>query len=70
MMDKEKEMMRILGILMIAGVMIMIFSYVLNIIKFFDCDFSGPYKCEVTRGVGIIVPPVGVITGFMDFEDR
>lgn len=41
-------------------------GWIKNIIKLSDCDFESPYKCEIFHAVGII-PPVGAITGYMDF---
>jgi len=41
-------------------------GWVKNVIKLSNCDFEPPYKCEVVHAIGII-PPVGMITGWMDF---
>jgi hypothetical protein len=41
-------------------------GWVKNIIKFTQCDFEAPYKAEIIHGVGLL-PPVGMITGWMDF---
>lgn len=51
----------ILGIFLLASI-----GYIMNIMKLSDCDFKEPYKCEVFHTVGLL-PPVGVITGWMDF---
>jgi hypothetical protein len=40
-------------------------GWVKNIIKLSDCDFEPSYKAEVIHLVGLI-PPVGMITGWMD----
>ena len=40
-------------------------GWVKNIIKLSNCDFVGPYKCEVIHAVGIF-PPVGMITGWLN----
>lgn len=40
-------------------------GWVKNIIKLSSCDFEAPYKAEVIHGIGII-PPVGMITGWLD----
>jgi hypothetical protein len=33
------------------------------------CDFEAPVKAEVIRSVGVIIPVVGVVTGYIDIED-
>ena len=53
---------------MVFGVVIFVVvavGWVKNIIKLSDCDFEAPYKCEVVHAVGV-VPPVGMITGWLD----
>ena len=39
---------------------------VLNLVKFFKCDFNSPYKCEVIHVLGAVTG-IGVITGYFDF---
>jgi len=52
-----------------AVVILALAGWVGNIVKFAGCDFKSPYKAEVIRGVGIIVPVVGAVTGYLDIED-
>ena len=55
----------------VAGVIYILFfvSWGANLVKLTECDFESPYKCEVIRGIGVApLAPVGVITGFMNFE--
>jgi hypothetical protein len=40
-------------------------GWVKNIIKFADCDFEAPYRCETVHALGLF-PPVGMITGWLD----
>lgn len=40
-------------------------GWVKNLIKLSECDFEPSYKAEVIRIVGII-PPVGMVTGWLD----
>lgn len=44
-------------------------GYVYNICRFCFLDFKPSYKAEVIRGVGIFIPPVGAITGFIPIYD-
>ena len=55
-------------IMAIAG--FSLYGYVANIVKFCHCDFEQPLQSEVIRGIGIIVGPMGVVTGYMDIEDK
>ena len=36
-----------------------------NVYKFAKCDFEPSYKTEIIRGVGIVVPPVGWVLGWV-----
>lgn len=36
--------------------------WLVNIVKFANCDFDAPYKEEFIHIVGIIVPPSSIIT--------
>ena len=55
-------------ILILMG-FIAFFSWGVNLVKLTECDFEAPYKCEVIRGIGVApLAPIGVITGFMNFE--
>lgn len=38
----------------------------LNIWGLCQCDFQPSYKAEVIRVVGVFVPPVGSVVGFID----
>ncbi len=46
------------------------YGYVHNIIMLCNDDFKAPYKTEVIRGVGIVVPPVGWIAGYITFDEE
>lgn len=42
-------------------------GYFLNIYKLAtETDFEAPYKAEVIRGAGVLIPPVGAIAGYFD----
>ena len=49
-----------LFILIIVGT-----GWVKNLIKLTECDFEPSYKAEVIHIVGLI-PPVGMVTGWLD----
>jgi hypothetical protein len=46
-----------------------IYGWVNNIVQFCKCDFEAPYKAEVCRGIGVIIPPVGCVEGFLHIND-
>lgn len=58
-----------LGLAIIGFYILAVWGYIANIYKLTDCDFDKPYKAEVIRVVGIVVPPVGCVTGFMHIDD-
>jgi hypothetical protein len=55
----------------ISFVILASIGYGLNIMKLAtECDFQGPYKAEMIRGIGIVVPPSGAIMGYLEIEDN
>lgn len=36
--------------------------YVVNFVKFVNCDFTQPYKDEILHLIGVIIPPLSIIT--------
>ena len=58
------------GLLIVLMVTIMPIGYFLNIYKLLQCDFEPSYKSECIRGLGVAVPPMGSIAGYMEFEDN
>lgn len=44
-------------------------GWVSNIYQLFKCDFESPYKAEAIRAVGIVVAPMGAVTGFFHIDD-
>ena len=48
---------------MLAFYLLLVGSWVGNIIKFTDCDFEAPYRCEVIHGAGIL-PGVALVTAW------
>lgn len=59
----------ILSLVLVAVVIAMPVGYILNIVKFCQCDFESPVKAEIIRGIGIIIVPVGVICGYFTIKD-
>jgi len=56
-------------IIVVLIAVVPIAGYVKNIARLIDCDFASPYKAEILRGVGVVMPPVGMIMGYCDIED-
>ena len=62
--------MKSLGSLIVLGVaLVCLFGWGANIVKLVKCDFEPSYKAECIRTIGIVVPIVGAVTGYMDIED-
>jgi len=55
----------VIVLLFVGGVV----GYCLNIYKFASCDFEAPIKAEVIHGVGIIIPAIGAVTGYMSLGE-
>ena len=46
-------------------------GFVLNVVKAFtECDYESPYKCEVVRVLGITIPIIGGVVGYMSFDNE
>lgn len=58
-----------LGFVIVGIYILLVWGYIANIYKLTECNFKAPYKAEVIRVVGIVVPPVGCVTGFMHIDD-
>ena len=43
-------------------------AYVVNAIKFTECDFEKDYKCEVIHGIGLIPSPAAIFTVWFDTD--
>ena len=43
--------------------------WVVNVIKFVDCDFESDYRCEAIHGAGVFIPPASFITMWFDDDE-
>jgi hypothetical protein len=53
----------------LTGTLVLVFmmiGYIFNGVKFVNCDFEAPYKCEIIHGIGLI-PVFGPFLGWWDF---
>lgn len=48
---------------------LLIIGWCVNIVRLFCANFEEPHKNEVIRIVGIVVPPVGGVVGYINIED-
>ena len=60
----------IFGIIYLAVIALLICGYFANIYKLTQLDFEPNYKAEAIRIVGIPIAPLGVIAGFITFEEE
>lgn len=61
-----KELFKAVVILIVV---VFCFGWGLNIVKLTKCDFNVPAKAEIIRVIGIPVPIIGAIVGYMDIDD-
>jgi hypothetical protein len=58
----------VLGILIILLLLGSVAGYVMNVIKFIQCNFASPYKEEVFRFIGFFGP--GIVLGWIDLNEK
>lgn len=56
-------------IVIVGFICSLFFGYVLNVVKLTQCDFEPSYKAEFCRTIGVFIPPVGVIEGYLTIKD-
>ena len=44
-----------------------VIAFVANAIKFSECDFVSPYRCEAIHGIGLL-PPAAIVTVWFDSD--
>lgn len=66
---KKKSGVTIVELISIFIILLPAIGYVANIYKLTQCDFKEPYRAEAIRAIGLI-PVVGMITGYMEIEDK
>ena len=50
-------------------VMVLVFglsAWVWNAVKLASCDFESNYRCEALHVIGLVVPPLSIITVWFD----
>lgn len=58
--------MKLLFIIQIVILLVIGTGWVKSIVHLSNCDFEPAYKAEVIYGVGVLVPPVGAVVGWME----
>ena len=43
-----------IGTILLVGVLLFALAWVVNAVKFVNCDFDAPYRCEVLHGIGLV----------------
>ena len=56
----------VLGIVIISSMFV---GYVRNVVGLVKCDFEPVGKEEIVRTVGVFIPPIGMIVGYIDIDD-
>lgn len=60
-----------LGLFALIVWLALIIGWVMNIYKLVaHDDFESPYKAEVLRTVGVFVAPLGLVLGYITFDEE
>ena len=51
-------------------VAVVFIGYWANVVFLLRCDFKPSYREEGLRTVGVFVPPVGVVMGYLSLEEK
>lgn len=51
-----------IGVISVLIYATIIISWIVNLIKLIQCDFASPFKEEVIHLLGVLVPPISLIT--------
>ena len=60
----------VLAIIYLVVLVLVVGGYVTNLYKLTQLDFEPNYKAEAIRIIGIPVAPLGVIAGFVTFDEE
>lgn len=47
-----------------------IVGWLMNVVALCRLDFREPFKAEAIRIVGVFVPPVGAVAGYVTFDEE
>jgi len=50
------------AILVIAFMLFAVCAFLVNAYKLIQCDYESPWKCEAVHALGLVVPPLSLIT--------
>jgi len=59
---KSQKGYTITELLLLIAIIAVIGSYLVNVIKFTQCDFEAPYQCEIVHGAGLLPLPIAPLT--------
>ena len=65
MLNNKRGYAEVMAIFVILFYLVIGFGWVMNVVKFTQCDFEPSYKAEVIRAIGLVTP-IGGITGYLD----
>lgn len=54
--------------IILAVWLVVIVSWVNNVVDFVDCDFKEDYRCEMLHGIGMSVPPTSIVTAWFESD--
>jgi len=56
------------GLLVVLWISFSISTWIWNATKLASCDFDAPYRCELIHGVGLVLPPLAIVTAWFDID--
>jgi len=59
---KHQQGFTLIELLVVSIFVIVVGSWIWNAVKLISCDFESNYKCEIVHGVGVLVPPLAIVT--------
>lgn len=65
-------MEKVLGLGIVGVIVFLAIGWFMNVIGLIGCDFDGAktsYKTEIVRGIGVAVPPIGGVVGWLDIGE-
>ncbi len=58
----------LIKLLVILWIGLSLGAWIWNANKLASCDFKAPYMCEIIHNVGLILPPIAIITVWFDID--
>lgn len=68
-MKKRQSGFTVIELILVIAFLVII-PWFVNVYKVTKCDFKEDYRCEIVHGAGVVIPPVALITVWMDTDTK